>query len=175
MWKRGTQKKIADEKTLAGQVNPEEGSLVFAVQRGTGQWNDGLMHLLVDISNPQVDISIRKDPLGRLMFTHLLFDRGSTTVGAIVSNLSRETGHVFIASWSLKNKEIALYIDGERVASTRISYGTERAEEVAVESAIIAEEAPIAEVEAVEAAEEAVEHEEIAEAEEGETSGEDEY
>ena len=105
------------------QIDLREGTIEFWVRKNKIQWNDGLIQVLVNISNEQGSIFIVKDSDNKLKFFHVLLGKGRTDVEVDVSNLSSNEPHHIAATWSITKKEIALYIDGgKKIAKSDIKY-----------------------------------------------------
>jgi len=123
MMKQKTKEKAKDEKDLAERLNLEEGTMEFWARAGKLQWNDGLIQVLINISNEQGSIFMVKDSDNKLKFFHVFLGKGRTDVEIDVSDLSSDKNHYIAATWSVNNKQIALYIDGgERIAKSEIRY-----------------------------------------------------
>jgi hypothetical protein len=115
--------KVKDEKDLAERLNLEEGTIEFWARAGKIRWNDGLIQVLINISNEQGNIFIVKDSDNKLKFFHVLLGKGRTDVEIDVSDLGGDKDHHIAATWSINNKQIALYIDGgEKFAKSEIKY-----------------------------------------------------
>jgi len=121
--KQKIKEKVKDEKDLAEQLNLEEGTVEFWARAGRLQWNDGLIQVLINISNEQGSIFIVKDSDNKLKLFHVFLGKGRTDVEMDVSDLSSDKNHYIAATWSVNNKQIALYIDGgEKFAKSEIKY-----------------------------------------------------
>jgi len=121
--KQKTKEKVKDEKGLAGQLNLEEGTIEFWVKAGKLRWNDGLIQVLINISNEQGNIFIVKDSDNKLKFFHVFLGKGRTDVEIDTSDLSSDKDHYIAATWSVNNKQTILYIDGgEKTAKSEIKY-----------------------------------------------------
>lgn len=105
---------MKDERDLAKQFNIEEGTIEFRVRAGKLKWNDGLIRTLFNISNEQGNIFMVKDSDNKLKFSHVFLGKGRTDVEVDVSDLSSNEAHYIAATWSVNNKEIVLYIDGDK-------------------------------------------------------------
>jgi hypothetical protein len=109
--------------SLMQQLDLREGTIEFWVKKDKFQWNDGLIQVLVNISNKQGSIFIIKDSDNKLKFFHVLLGKGRTDVEMDVSNLSSDKPHHIAATWTVSKKEIALYIDGgEKTSKSNIKY-----------------------------------------------------
>ena len=118
-----TKEKTKNEKGLAEQLKLEEGTIEFWVRKGKLQWCDGLIRVLLSLSNEQGSIFIVKDSDNKLKFFHVFLGKGRTDVEIDVSDLSNSKDHHIAATWSVSKKETALYIDGgERTAKSEINY-----------------------------------------------------
>jgi len=105
------------------QLDLREGTIEFWVKKDKFQWNDGLMQVLVNISNELGSIFIIKDSDNKLKFFHVLLGKGRTDVEMDVSNLGSDKPHHIAATWTISKKEIALYIDGgEKTSKSNIKY-----------------------------------------------------
>ena len=121
--KQQTKEKVKDEKGLAGQLNLEEGTIEFWVKAGKLRWNDGLIQVLINISNEQGNIFIVKDSDNKLKFFHVFLGKGRTDVEIDTSDLSSDKDHYIAATWSVNNKQTILYINGgEKTAKSEIKY-----------------------------------------------------
>ncbi len=123
MMKQKTKEKMKDEKDLTERLNLEEGTIEFWARAGKLRWNDGLIQVLINISNEQGSIFIVKDSDNKLKFFHVFLGKGRTDVEIDVSDLSSDEDHHIAATWSVNSKQIALYIDGgEKIAKSEIRY-----------------------------------------------------
>ena len=111
--------------------NIEEGTISFWVRKDKLQWNDGKIHVLLNLTKKDASGSIFmvKDSDNKLKFFHVILGKGRTDVETDVSNLSIKEDHYIAVTWSLKNKEICLYLDGKEVAKSRIVNKTLKARE----------------------------------------------
>ena len=123
MMKQKTKEKAKDEKDLAERLNLEEGTIEFWARAGKLRWNDGLIRVLINVSNEQGSIFIVKDSDNKLKFFHVFLGKGRTDVEIDVSDLSSDKDHHIAATWSINNKQIALYVDGgKKFAKSEIRY-----------------------------------------------------
>lgn len=121
--KRKIKENVKDKKSLSGQLNLEEGTIEFWVKAGKLRWDDGLIQVLVNVSNEQGNIFIVKDSDNKLKFFHVFLGKGRTDVELDVSDLSSDKAHYIAATWSVNNKQTTLYIDGgEKTAKSEIKY-----------------------------------------------------
>jgi hypothetical protein len=102
--------------------NIKEGSIAFRVKKEKLDWADGLMHVLLNLSNEAGSLFLEKDSDNKLKFSIVILGKGRTDVEKDVYQLSKNVDHHIAITWSLKNKEICLYIDGEIAAKTPILY-----------------------------------------------------
>ena len=99
-------------KDTSTQIDLREGTIEFGVNKNKIQWDDGLIQVLVNISNEQGSIFIVKDSDNKLKFFHVLLGKGRTDVEIDVSDLNSNKPHHIAATWSVTKKEIVLYVDG---------------------------------------------------------------
>lgn len=104
------------------KLDIREGTITFWIKKGTINYNDGKATVLLNPSTNEGSISLVKDADNVVKFSHVITGQGSTHLEYDVSSLSSEEAHMFALTWSIKTKEINLYIDGEPVAKTQIQY-----------------------------------------------------
>ncbi len=102
--------------------NIKEGSIAFWVRNGKLNWSDGLVDALINLSNSEGSIFLLKDSDNKLKFSHVMLGKGRTDIEKDVSQLNKNVDHHIAITWSLRNKEICLYIDGEIASKTAIPY-----------------------------------------------------
>lgn len=102
----------------------EEGTIEFWVRKGKLQWNDGAIHVLLNLTKKDASGSIFmvKDKDNKLKFFHVILGKGRTDVETNVSELNGDKDHYVAVTWSVKTKQIRLFIDGEVVAESTIKY-----------------------------------------------------
>lgn len=104
--------------------NVNEGTIAFRVRKSKLQWNDGLIHVLFNLAKNDGSIFLVKDSDNKLKFFHVILGKGRTDVEFDVSTLSSEIDHHIVTTWSIKNKETHLYVDGKSVAESKITYAS---------------------------------------------------
>lgn len=97
------------------QIDLKEGTITFWVKENFIDWDDNQRTVFVNYSNPEGSILIVKDDDKKLKFFHVILGKGRTDVEIDVSSLSNNERHFIAATWSLEKKEIALYIDGDKL------------------------------------------------------------
>ena len=102
------------------KLDVKEGTISFWVRKNKLKWNDGLVHVLLNVSNNQGSVFIVKDSDNKLKFSHVVLGLGRTDVETDVSNLSISEDHFIAVTWSLEKREVILYVDGERVDRSEI-------------------------------------------------------
>lgn len=102
--------------------NVDEGTISFWVRKNKLKWNDNLTHVLLNLSKKDGSIFLVKDSDNKLKFFHVILGKGRTDIEHDVSELSSEKDHQIAVTWSVKSKEICLYIDGEPVKKSKIEY-----------------------------------------------------
>ncbi len=104
------------------KLDIKEGTISFWINEGKVQFNGSQAIPLIQLSPSNGSIFIVKDSDNRLKFFHAYLGKGRTDVEHDVSLLDPNQRHMIAATWSLKNKEIIMYIDGQQVAKTEIKY-----------------------------------------------------
>ena len=102
--------------------NISEGSIVFWIRKGKLDWSDGLTHVLVNLSNEQGSIFLVRDSDNKLKFFYVVLGKGRTDTETDVSELNINLDYQIGITWSLKNREICLYIDGKIASKNTINY-----------------------------------------------------
>lgn len=104
------------------RLDVHEGTITFWIKKGTVNYNDGQVVILLNLSTKEGSIFLVKDSDNILRFFHVITGKGRTDLEYNVSNLPSEKAHMFGITWSMGRKEINLYIDGGPVAKTQIQY-----------------------------------------------------
>jgi len=103
-------------------VNIREGSISFWITEGKMKFNDNRFIPLIQLNPRNGSIFIDKNMDNKLKFSHIYIGKGTTEVEHDVSSLDSDKSHMIAVTWSLKNREIIMYIDGKPVAKTGIDY-----------------------------------------------------
>ncbi len=115
--------RLPESKRVTGkEIDMQEGSVDFWIKKGQVHYNDNQKVVLLDLTTKDGSVRIVKDSDNALKFTHTISGKGETIAEYDVSKLSSDKAHMVAATWSIKNKEIVLYIDGEPVIKTQINY-----------------------------------------------------
>lgn len=104
------------------KLNIEEGTISFWIEKNKIQFSDSKIILLIQRSPLNGSLLIVKDNDNKLKFFHVYFGKGRTDVEYDVSDLDPNKSHMIVVTWSVKNKEIIMYIDGEKLESSKILY-----------------------------------------------------
>jgi len=104
-----------DNEQIKKQLDIKEGTITFWVKENKVIWNDGKVYPLFELSEGGNSIFIIKDSDNKLKFFHVFLGKGRTDVELDVSSLSNTERHFIAATWSLSKKEIALYVDGDKL------------------------------------------------------------
>ncbi len=102
--------------------NIEEGTITFWVRKNKINWSDNKIIPLFEKSDGGSSVLILKDSDNRIKFFHVYFGKGRTDVEYDVSGLSSNEQHFFAFTWSVKNKNLTLYIDGKLKVESIIKY-----------------------------------------------------
>jgi len=116
---RGILKKGKVEK-----IDIREGTIEFWVRENKIIWNDNKETVLLNtLVNNVGSLFMVKDDDNKLKFFHVILGKGRTDVEVDVSNLALDKPHHIAVTWSLKERKVALYVDGgELKAEKPISY-----------------------------------------------------
>lgn len=99
-----------------------EGTIEFEVNADKINYSNGEVVPLFQISPQGGSIFILKDVDNKIKFFHVYLGKGRTDVEYDVSNLDKNKKHMFVFTWSVKNREIKIYIDGVLKKTAKISY-----------------------------------------------------
>ncbi len=103
-------------------ANIIEGTISFWIDKGKIKFNDNKAKPIIHLSPTNGSIFMVKDNDNKIKFFHILLGKGRTDIEYDVSNLDSNQKHMFAVTWSIPKKEIILYIDGNQVEKTVISY-----------------------------------------------------
>ncbi len=104
------------------EADIREGTISFWIDENKIQFNDNKIAQLFQLSPLNGSIFLVKDNDNKLKFFHVYIGKGRTDVEHDVSNLEPNKRHMIAVTWSVKNREIVMYIDGKNVANTKINY-----------------------------------------------------
>ena len=103
-------------------VDIREGTIEFWITEGKIKFDDNKFISLIQLNPRNGGIFIDKNRNNKLKFSHVYIGKGITEVEHDVSSLDPNKRHMIAVTWSLKNREIIMYIDGKPVAKTGIDY-----------------------------------------------------
>jgi hypothetical protein len=107
------------------QINIAEGSITFWTKENQVDWSSSDVIILFEKSFNGNSILILKDADSKLKFFHVFLGKGRTDVALDVKELNQSERHFIAVTWSTTAKEIALYVDGGKLAKTqKINYGS---------------------------------------------------
>jgi len=102
------------------KFNIEENTITFWVVKGKIKWSDCERTSLFEKSENGNSVFIIKDDDNRIKLYHVYFEKGRTDLEHDVLSLSSNEYHFFVFTWSVKNKKLALYIDGKLEKESKI-------------------------------------------------------
>jgi len=122
-FRTSTKKLLEGKKTMNNQnLDIKEGTISFWINEGDVQFNDGQTIPLAQVNPSNGSIFIVKDDDNKLKFFHVYLGKGRTDVEYDVSLLNPNQRHMIAVTWSVTNKEILMYLDGQQVARAEIRY-----------------------------------------------------
>ncbi|MCD6232869.1 hypothetical protein J7J81_00580 [bacterium] len=101
-------------------LNLKQGTISFWVGAGKLNWNNNQRTLLFEASRDEGKISIIKDAKNILRAFYQLKGEKRKEVSIKVGDLSNKRKHQVAFTWSQKENEIILYLDGEKVGENKI-------------------------------------------------------
>lgn len=103
-------------------LNINEGTITFTTKENSLFFCDNALTTLAS-ANPQGgSILMLKDSDNKIKVLFAVLGKGRVDLEYDVSNLSSDKKHMFAFSWSLNDKKMVLYIDGEKVAEKEIVF-----------------------------------------------------
>ena len=102
-------------------VNALEGTVEFVVKAGKFRYDDGQYHSLVELHPADGTVSLVKGLDNVLRLSHAIAGGSETMLEYDVASLGAEKSHMFAVTWSVKDKKLVLYIDGEAVKEEEIA------------------------------------------------------
>ena len=105
------------------QIDIREGAMEFWVREDKVAWSDNKKNVLFNIPvNNTGSIFLIKDDDNYLKFSHVLIGKGRTDVKTDVSSFSDKKLYHIAVTWSVKERKVALLVDGELKEEAPISY-----------------------------------------------------
>lgn len=99
-----------------------KGTIAFTIRENKVVYANSEAVPLFQISPLGGSIFIVKDSDNKIKFFHVFLGKGRTDIEHDVSDLDKTKKHMFAFTWSVKNKELKLYIDGELKKTVEIKY-----------------------------------------------------
>ena len=106
------------------QSNILEGTIEFWIKEKKVDYSNNQAIPLFQINPLGGSILIVKDSDNKIKLFHVFLGKGRTDIECDVSKLDKSVKHMFAFTWSVKNKELKLYIDGKLKKSATIKYGS---------------------------------------------------
>lgn len=106
---------------MVNNINFEEGTLSFWVPKGALDYNDNQFKYLVNYNTPEGYLKIIKDKDNRIKVLYNYFNKGNCILEASAGELDNEDKHSVEVTWSLKERNIKLFIDGDERDSCEIN------------------------------------------------------
>ena len=99
-----------------------EGTISFWIKEHKVDYSSNEVIPLFQISPFGGSIFIVKDSDKKIKFFHVYLGKGRTDIEFNVSNLDKSKKYMFTFTWSVKNKELKIYLDGKISKTKKISY-----------------------------------------------------
>ena len=107
---------------LNKQIDIEVGTISFWIKENQISFSDNQLYPLIDVSDTKGSIFILKDTDNKIKFFYVYLGKGRTDVEWDCSKLKNDKKHMVAATWSQKDREVKLYIDGQLVKTSKIEY-----------------------------------------------------
>ena len=101
-------------------IDIENGTMSFQIKENQINFDDNLLYTLVNISIEKGSIFILKDTDKKIKFFYVYLGKGRTDIEWDCSKLKKYKKHMIAITWSQKDKEVKLYIDGQLVKFSKI-------------------------------------------------------
>lgn len=102
----------------------EEGTISFWIKEEVIDFNDSKSTVIFQIDPEGGSLLCVKDVDNKLKVFFVVIGKGRIDVEYDVSAAAKEIRHMVAFSWSLKQKELNLYFDGQKVATKTINFST---------------------------------------------------
>lgn len=106
-------------------IDIREGSINIWIEANEVDFSNNKAIPIIKLNSHNGNILIVKDSDNKLKFFHIFLDKGKTYVECDISNLDPDIRHSITGAWSIKNREIAIYIDGNKINKADIKYAGE--------------------------------------------------
>lgn len=104
------------------EINIKKGTIEFWIKEDKVDYSGDEPVVLFELNPLGGSILIAKDSDKKIKFLHVFLGKGRTDAEYDVSKLDNGKRHMFVFTWSVKNKKIKIYIDGELKKTAKISY-----------------------------------------------------
>ncbi len=106
----------------SNNLSVNEGTISFWTPENKLLFNDSKTTPLLSIDPQGGNIFILKDDDNKLKVFFVILDKGRVDLEYDISTLDPSKKHLIVITWSLKNKELLLYIDGNKASSKEIIF-----------------------------------------------------
>jgi hypothetical protein len=107
---------------ISNNLNIDEGTISFWTPENKLQFNDGKTTPLLSINPEGGNIFILKDDDNKLKVFLVALNKGRVDLEHDISKLDSSNKHMIVVTWSLKTKELSLYIDGNKASTKEIIF-----------------------------------------------------
>lgn len=103
------------------KLNILEGTISFWIKENKVDFANNEAVPLFQVNPLGGSIFIVKDSDNKIKLFHVYMGKGRTDIEYDVSALDKSIKHMFAFTWSVKNKELKLYVDGKLMQTQKIT------------------------------------------------------
>ena len=106
---------------MSKKLNFNKGSLTFRIPEGVIHYGDNKFANLINYSSEDGALKVVKDKDNGLKVFYNYIGNGRCSLNASAAELDNDDAHQVAITWSMENREVILYIDGEQRARCDIN------------------------------------------------------
>lgn len=104
------------------QLRIEQGTVSFWIKEKAVNFNDGNITRFFEVNPEGGSILCVKDNDNKLKIFFVVLGKGRVDIEHDVSDLDTQKRHMIAFTWSLKNKQLQLYLDGQVVQTKAVPF-----------------------------------------------------
>ncbi len=105
-----------------GKLKIEQGTVSFWIKEKAIDFSDGEITRILELNPDGGSLLCVKDNDNKLKVLFVVLGKGRVDIEHNVSELDTEKRHMIAITWSLNNKELVLFLDGQKVQTQAITF-----------------------------------------------------